>query len=119
MPTPGRSPGRSPPPTAPAAGGLFSPQSKSLGIDLTEHGPTVLEKIVYAGSNAPSLRRGSEDLLALAEVAVKVKQVERLTELIGKERPDERDAAVAAAAVAALECQCQQPGRPLPDRSGR
>jgi len=56
----------------------------------------LLKKIVYAGSNNPAFKRGSQDLLVLAEVTVPAKQVERLTERIGKERQDERDAAVAA-----------------------
>jgi hypothetical protein len=56
----------------------------------------VLKKIVYAGSNSPSFQRGSQDLLVLAEVAVDAKQVERLTERIGRARQGERDAAVAA-----------------------
>jgi hypothetical protein len=56
----------------------------------------LLKKIVYAGSNNPAFKRGSQDLLVLAEVTVPAKQVERLTERIGQERQDERDAAVAA-----------------------
>jgi hypothetical protein len=56
----------------------------------------LLKKIVYVGSNNPAFKRGSQDLLVLAAVTVPAKQVERLTEHIGKERPDERDAAVAA-----------------------
>jgi len=56
----------------------------------------LLKKIVYAGSNHPAFQRGSQALLVLAEVTVPAKQVERLTEHIGQERQDERDAAVAA-----------------------
>jgi hypothetical protein len=56
----------------------------------------LLKKIVYAGSNNPAFQRGSQALLVLAEVTVPAKQVERLTEHLGKERQDERDAAVAA-----------------------
>jgi len=56
----------------------------------------LLKKVVYAGSNAPSFQRGSKDLLVLAEVTVPVKQVERLSERIGRERQDERDAHVAS-----------------------
>jgi hypothetical protein len=67
-----------------------------LGIDRGSFSPGLLQKIVYAGGNNPSFRRGSEDLRVLAEVIVKPKQVERLSEQIGKERQAERDAAVAA-----------------------
>jgi hypothetical protein len=56
----------------------------------------VLRKIVYAGSNQPSFQRASEALRILAEVAVPIKQVERLTEQIGQERRDERAAVVTA-----------------------
>ena len=56
----------------------------------------MLKKIVYAGSNSPAFQRGSQDLLVLAEVTVHAKQVERLTERIGHERQEQRDAAVAA-----------------------
>lgn len=56
----------------------------------------MLHKIVYAGANCPSFRRASNDLRVLAEVAVEVKQVERLTQQMGQERQHERDAATAA-----------------------
>jgi hypothetical protein len=88
--------GKNPPPIATTVASLFFPQSKSLGIDRGSFSPGLLKKIVYAGGNNPSFKRGSEDLRVLAEVIVKPKQVERLSEQIGKERQDERDAAVAA-----------------------
>ena len=56
----------------------------------------MLKKIVYAGGNHPSFTAGSKALRNLAEATVDAKQVERLTERIGTERQDERDAAVAA-----------------------
>jgi hypothetical protein len=56
----------------------------------------LLQKIVYAGSNSPAFKRGSADLRVLAGVHVDAKQVERLTERIGAERQQQRDAAVAA-----------------------
>jgi hypothetical protein len=56
----------------------------------------VLQKIVYAGSNNPSFQRGSQDLRVLAKLTVPVKQVERLTKQIGRERHAERDEAVKA-----------------------
>jgi hypothetical protein len=88
--------GKSPLPTATAVARLFFPQSKSLGIDLGGTSPVLLKKVVYAGSNNPAFQRGSDDLRVLAEVTVDAKQVERLSEQIGQERVDERDAAVAA-----------------------
>jgi hypothetical protein len=88
--------GKSPPDAAPAAGGLFSPQSKSLGIDLTELSPAVQHKVVFAGVAASSFAKGSELLDHLADLPVATKQVERLTRAIGTERVAERDEEVAA-----------------------
>jgi hypothetical protein len=88
--------GKSPLLIATAVARLFFPQSASLGIDLGSISPTLLKKIVYAGSNGPSFRRASKDLRVLAEVTIDPKQVERLTEQIGQERLDERNADVAA-----------------------
>jgi hypothetical protein len=88
--------GRSPRLIATAVGGLFFPQSKSLGLDLAGTSPGLLKKIVYAGSNGPAFQRGSDDLRILAEVTVDAKQVERLSEQIGQERVAERDALVKA-----------------------
>lgn len=56
----------------------------------------MLEKIVYAGANGRSFRDGSQTLRALAELEVAEKQVERLTEAIGRERIAQRERAVAA-----------------------
>jgi hypothetical protein len=95
-PAPGRSPGTSPPATAPAAGGLFFPQSRSLGLDRTAYSPALQDKVVYAGVSNPSFEAASQDLAKLAEVAVPAKQVERLTKGVGLERCAERDEAVAA-----------------------
>jgi hypothetical protein len=79
----------------PAAGGLFFPQSKSLGIDQTETSPAVQKKITYAGITARSFAAASDSLAHLADLVVDAKQVERLTERIGKERVAERDALTA------------------------
>ena len=82
------------PPTAAAVGGLFFPQTKSLGIDRTEWSPTLQRKIVRAGTQNGSFAQGSADLREYLSLEVGVKQVERVTERIGWERCDERDAAV-------------------------
>src|SRR5262249_36904219 len=95
-PTKAPSTGKNPPPIAIAVARLFCPQSQSLGLDLDSTSPALLKKIVYAGSNSPSFQRATDDLRVLAGVRVNVKQVERLTERIGQERQQERDAAAAA-----------------------
>lgn len=79
-----------------AVGGLFFPQTKSLGIDQSETSPTLLAKITYAGTASRSFAEGSALLDHLADLAVPEKQVERVTRRIGAERVSERDAAVAA-----------------------
>lgn len=88
--------GPNPKATAPAVGGLFFPQAKSLGIDQTETSPALQQKIVYAGIAGRSFAQADEMLERLADLTVGAKQVERLTESIGDERVVERDAATAA-----------------------
>jgi hypothetical protein len=56
----------------------------------------VQQKIVHAGVNSPSYQQASRDLAALSDLDVKPKPVERLVRRIGRERIDQRDAAVAA-----------------------
>ncbi len=79
-----------------AAGGLFFPQSKSLGIDQSEASPALQQKVTYAGTVSRSFAEGSDLLQRLADCAVSAKQVERVTRRIGAERVAERDRAVAA-----------------------
>jgi hypothetical protein len=85
-----------------AAGGLFFPQSKSLGIDHGETSPALLAKITYAGTASRSFAEGSALLDKLADLPVPEKQVERVTRRIGAERVAERDADVAAFAALPL-----------------
>jgi len=56
----------------------------------------VQQKILHAGVNSPSYQQASRDLAELADLDVKPKPVERLVRKIGRERIDQRDAAVAA-----------------------
>lgn len=90
----GKPNGVSPLPTAAAVGGLFFPQTKSLGIDRSEWSPTLQRKLVRAGTKNASFVKGSEDLLDYLDLKVDPKQVERVTERIGQERCAQRDAAV-------------------------
>jgi hypothetical protein len=82
--------------TAPAVGGLFFPQSKSLGIDLGEYSPAVLDRITFAGANNTSYAQASLAMSKLADLPVGAKQIERVIKRIGGERCQERDEAVAA-----------------------
>lgn len=79
-----------------AAGGLFFPQSKGLGIDQSAASPAIQQKITYAGTVSRSFAEGGELLERLAEVSVSAKQVERVARRMGTERVAERDAEVAA-----------------------
>jgi hypothetical protein len=88
---PARSPGPNLPPLAALAARLFSPQSKSLGIDLQCLSPGLLRKAVYAGSNCPSFEQARDFLRHLAEIDLDVKMVRRATLRIGEERLAQRD----------------------------
>src|SRR6516162_11119390 len=95
-PAPATPPGPNRKATATTVGGLFFPQSKSLGLDQSEASPTVQQKITYAGTVSRSFAEGSELLERLGDLLVPAKQVERVTRRAGAERVAERDAAVAA-----------------------
>jgi hypothetical protein len=56
----------------------------------------VLERTIYAGTHNPSFAQGSDALRELADLDIPTKQVERLSQRIGKERCAERDADVKA-----------------------
>jgi hypothetical protein len=86
--------GRSRRAIAPAVGGLFSPQSKSLGIDRSHFSPALQAKIVFAGANNTSYAQAEQDLRVLAELDVSDKQVRRVCLAVGAERVAERDQAV-------------------------
>src|SRR5713226_3381868 len=91
---PARPNGRSRKVTAAVVGGLFFPQSRSLGIDQRESSPAVVEKIVYAGTACRSFVDASQVLKKLANIDADEKQVERLTRALGAERVAERAAEV-------------------------
>jgi hypothetical protein len=82
--------------TAAAVGGLFFPQSKSLGIDRTAYSPAVQAKIVYAGSTNTSYRQAAADLQELFDLSISDKEARRVCKPVGAERCAERDAATAA-----------------------
>jgi hypothetical protein len=90
-------------------GGIFFPQSKSLGIDRSTYSPSLQRKIVYAGTTHGSFEQGKQSLEELAGVKVTAKQVERLTRHIGSERVTERTAAVVAFQELALTDKHQTP----------
>jgi len=86
-----------------------------LGIDQGNYSPHVLKKIVYAGTQHPSFAQGSAALAALAGLAIATKQVERVTEKIGRERVEQRDRAVGEFQKTPLVARCRSPIPHPPD----
>ena len=68
--------------------GLAAFDTNLLTFVPPEGGPHVLKKIVFAGAQHPSFAQGSAALAALAGLTIATKQVERVTEKIGRERVD-------------------------------
>ena len=74
------------------------------------------QKVVHAGVNSSSYEQAARDLAALGDLELGPKRVERLTRRIGRERLDQRDAAVAAFRERPLLEQdtVAESGRPCP-----
>jgi hypothetical protein len=56
--------------------------------------PAVLQKMVYAGTNATSFRQASADLAAEAELTISEQRIMRATKRIGEERVANREAEI-------------------------
>ncbi len=65
-----------------------------MGIDRTEISTALQAQLVYAGANLSSFELAHRAAAELMDLAVSTKQIERLTERVGRERCVERDAAV-------------------------
>ena len=75
---------------------IFFPQVKTLGIDVDgSYSPSVLRKVVQAGTKDTSYKSASETLAEQAEIQVSAKQCERIVQRIGRERLDETAQSVA------------------------
>jgi hypothetical protein len=87
-----------------------------LGLDRCGLSPVVLRKVVYAGANSASFAHASSDLENLSGLHVDPKQVERQTERIGRERVEQRAAAVASFQARPLveKDVAADPGKPSP-----
>jgi hypothetical protein len=70
----------------------FFPQSRSLGIDLSELSPGLLRKVISVGTRCRSFAEADELLQELLGLGLGPKHIERLIHRIGQERVDERDA---------------------------
>ncbi len=69
----------------------------------------MLKTIVYAGTQLTSFAQGSAALEALGGLRVTTKQVERITEKIGRERVEQRDEAVQEFLALPLMDRCKSP----------
>lgn len=86
-----------------------------MGIDQGHYSPHVLKKIVFAGTQHPSFAQGSVALASLAGLTVATKQVERITEKIGRERVERRDQSVEEFQRLPLATRCRSPIPHPPD----
>lgn len=86
-----------------------------MGIDQGNYSPHVLKKIVFAGTQHPSFAQGSAALAALGGLAIATKQVERITEKIGRERIEQRERAVEDFQKLPLMTRCKSPIPHPPD----
>ena len=75
----------------------------------------MLKKVVFAGTQTPSFAQGSAALEALAGLTISTKQVERITEKIGRERLEQRDRAVEDFRKLPLMTRCESPIPLAPD----
>ncbi len=76
--------------------------------------PAVLQKIVYAGSNASSFRQASEDLLHEAELRISEQRIMRASKRIGDERIEQRDSEIEAWEQLPLPEQQRSPCEQVP-----
>lgn len=78
------------------AGRFFSLLDERLGLGSEGYSPRLLQKIEYAGANGGSFQEAAKELKVLAELAISPKHVQRITERLGAERRNQRDAEVIA-----------------------
>jgi hypothetical protein len=111
----GKPSGKKPSGNASDAGRLFFPQSQALGIGPEDTvSPAVLQKMVYAGTNASSFKQASEDLLHEAELTISAQRIMRATKRIGGERTAQRDAEIQAWEQLPLPEQQRSPRTQVP-----
>lgn len=91
------------------AGEFFSLLDERLKVGTEGYSPRLLQKIEYAGGNEPSFRVASAALEQLAELSISAKHVERITERLGRERADQRDADVTAFRAGQLQPRYREP----------
>ena len=66
-----------------------------MGLDRSNFSPRVQQRVVHAGVNGASFQQASLDLAEMSDLKIAPKPIERMVKKIGRERTDQRDAAVA------------------------
>jgi hypothetical protein len=74
-----------------------------LELGTEGYSPRLLQKIEYAGANEGSFDQGRKALKVLAELPISAKHVQRITERLGEERRQRRDAEVASMKAGTLK----------------
>ena len=82
--------------TARPVGSLFFPLDQKLALGTEGYSPKLLRQAVRQASKAVSFKDASEDLRELAQVAISPAHLQRLTERIGGEWQQHRDAEIQA-----------------------
>lgn len=80
-----------------------------LKVGTEGYSPRLVEKIEYAGGNEVSFAAASGALEHLAELPISAKHVQRITERLGRERAEQRDAEVEAFRAGALKPTYAEP----------
>ena len=65
-----------------------------LGLGTENYSPSILRKIVFAGSTSLSFKKAEVALDKLAEISISSRHIERITERVGEELRQQRDEAV-------------------------
>ena len=78
------------------AGRFFSLLDERLKVGTEGYSPRLLAKIEYAGANESSFEQARRSLEVLADLPMSTKHVWRITGRLGRERGQQRDAAVTA-----------------------
>lgn len=92
-----------------SAGYFFFPLDVRLGLGTEGYSPKLLAKGVRQASKAPSFAEASDDLWELAEVKISPTHLQRLSERIGEEWAETRDADVEKFRNRQLERTYKQP----------
>jgi hypothetical protein len=91
------------------AGKFFSLLDERLRVGTEGYSPRLLQKIEYSGANEESFQEAAKELKVLAELSISAKHVQRITERLGAERQQQRDAEVAAFQAGVLKPQYPEP----------